>query len=506
MAQDTGERRRALIERLIDYNRRLGAPPRVLENIERLGSGSEGAQAVAVVSGQQPGLLGGPLYTIYKAISAIVLAERLGRTEGRPFVPIFWNHSEDHDFAEVGHIYLLREGRPVKLEYPPPEELAAGPRSVAELPLDPGQLERLLAQIEEATPQSEFSASILERVRELASCSRDFGEFFSRLMLWWFGEWGLVLVEPRTLRELMVPVFARLIEEPAATGRLVAQAGERLRREGRPPALRQPEHFCNFFVDRRRVLFRDGRFSIGVDGQTYSKEELLRLLEEEPERFSTDVVTRPLVQDWLLPTRAYVAGPNEAAYLAQLGEVYRWFSLRMPRVILRHRCTLIERRIKRILDRYAPWDVKLEDYREPERLAKRIAKAMSGLEEGFVRRREEIARILEGLKGELSKLDPQLERPCEAARAKIAKVLDQLEDKAAKAQREREPHLKEQIHRAASYLFPLGQPQERVLNIMEFLIRHGPSLLGWLKEQIARSEPGEHLLIELPPGERRGLG
>ncbi|MFQ6118021.1 MAG: bacillithiol biosynthesis BshC, partial [Candidatus Bipolaricaulia bacterium] len=326
----------------------------------------------------------------------------------------------------------------------------------------------------------------------------DFGDLFSRLMLWLLGRRGLVLVEPRSLRELMVPLFARLIEEPEATGRLINEAGERLREEGQAPPLRQPERFCNFFIDRRRAIWRDGRFS--VDGRTYAKEELLELLQEEPHRFSSDVVTRPLIQDYLFPTYAYIAGPHEAAYLAQLEGVYHWFSLEPPRIVPRHRATLVERRIRKILDRYAPWADGLEDYRQPERLMRQIVSASTDLGPTFARCREEVDRILREVQGYASQIDPELRRPCAAARAKIAKVLDQLEAKVAKAKREREPLLKEQIYRAANHLFPLGQPQERVLNIVEFLIRHSPMLLEWVEERFAGAEPGEHLVIDLPVG------
>ena len=465
----------------------------MLENIDLLSS----AEARVVVTGQQPGLLTGPLYTIYKAISAIIVAERLSRSSEGRFIPVFWNHSEDHDFAEVDHIHLLKENEPILLRYPPPEP-AAGPRSVSEIALDGDRLELVLSQIAEATPESEFKGPILDKIRELARRSHDFGDFFSRLMLWWLGDRGLVLVEPRYLRELMVLVFARLIEEPEATGRLISEAGERFRAGGQRPQIRQPGWFCNFFIDRRRVVYRDGQFSI--DEKIRSKEELLQMLQEEPWRFSSDVVTRPLIQDWLLPTHAYVAGPHEAAYLAQLQEVYRWFSLEPPRVIPRYRCTLVERKIRKILERYAPWASDLEEYRQPERLGKQIIKATSEIGPTFARSREEMDRILDELKAELSKIDPELVRPCEAAKAKIAKVLAQLEEKAAKARREREPRLKEQIDKAANHLFPLGQPQERVLNIVEFLIRHGPMLLEWLEERFAGAEPGEHLVIDLPVG------
>lgn len=488
-----GSRREKLVERLRSYNQALGAPLKALENIESLSS----AGARVIVTGQQPGLFTGPLYTIYKAISAIVIAERFSNTGKGRFIPLFWNHSADHDFAEVNHIYLLKDNRPIKLEYPSPEA-DSRPKSVAEIALDEERVSRLISQIAEATPQSEFKNPIINRVRELAHKSHDFGDFFSQLMLWLFGEQGLVLVEPRHLRELMAPIFTRLIEEPQATGRLVAQAGERLKREGQASPLHQPEWFCNFFIDRRRVAYRDGRFSI--EGESLSREELLELLREEPHRFSSDVVTRPLIQDWLFPTCAYVAGPHEAAYLAQLREVYHLFSLEMPQIIPRHRATLVEQKIGKIIERYAPGVDQLEDYRQPERLMRQIVSASTDLGSTFARCRDEIASVLEEIEEYASQIDPQLRRPSEAAEAKIAKILSQLEEKVAKAKREREPLLKEQIYRAANHLFPLGRPQERALNIVEFLIRHGLVLLEWLKERFAGAEPGEHLVIDLPVG------
>ncbi|NIT78671.1 MAG: bacillithiol biosynthesis BshC, partial [Thermoplasmata archaeon] len=199
-------------------------------------------------------------------------------------------------------------------------------------------------------------------------------------------------VEPRHLRELMVPIFARMIEEPEATGRLVAQAGERLKQEGLKPPIDQPSWFCNFFLDRQRVAYEDGQFSI--DGRAFSPEELLGLLQEEPQRFSADVVTRPIIQDWLFPTHAYVAGPHEASYLDQLREVYRWFSLKMPQILPRYGCTLVETRVRRIIDRYAPWIDDLEELRQPERLMKQIVKDTKEIGPTFARYRQEISRLL----------------------------------------------------------------------------------------------------------------
>ncbi|MDH5449646.1 MAG: bacillithiol biosynthesis cysteine-adding enzyme BshC [Candidatus Bathyarchaeota archaeon] len=475
--------RQKIVDKLLDYNRKLKAPRQVIQNIESLLR----PETHAVITGQQPGLFSGPLYTIYKAMSTIVICERLS-DQTYTFIPIFWNASEDHDLSEVNHITVFKQNEPFKIQY------SCESRGIAfsHMSLDKSELKRMLTIVENVCPNTEFKASLLQDVGAAIQGSSTIGDFFSRFMIYLFGELGLVMIEPQYLRDLMIPVFDKLIRRPTECTRILNEAGSRLNRLGYSPKIHKKSNVCNFFIlddegARHRVTY-NGEFRVGSDG--YTQGELLRLLDDEPSRFSANAITRSVTQDSLFPTFAYAAGPNEIAYQAQLKEVYDFFDLEMPVVFPRFGATILERKVSKVLRKY---DAEIHELRKPENLMKRVAKGK--IDDVFNSFRSEVLRGMDDVTKEVESIDETLLRSCSLARGKLLKTIGVLEDKILSKLKEHDVITKRQITKAYNNLFPYGDLQERQINILDYLIKFGKGFLKIVYENYLKADYGEHRVI-----------
>ncbi|MGD8546097.1 MAG: bacillithiol biosynthesis BshC, partial [Candidatus Bathyarchaeota archaeon] len=244
-----------LIEKLLEYNKNIDAPEQVTRNIVSLSQ----PQTYAVITGQQPGLFSGPLYTVYKAISSIVICEKL-TTKKISLVPIFWNASEDHDLSEVNHINMFRENKPYELRYHHPDEGVA----LSYINLDKSELDKILTIIESISPNSEFKPELLRQIEEIIENSHTIGDFFSRFMIYLFGELGLILMEPENFRDMMIPVFEKLIRRPTECTQTTNETGLRLKKLGYSPRIHKKSNVCNFFIlnsdGKRLQTTYDGKF------------------------------------------------------------------------------------------------------------------------------------------------------------------------------------------------------------------------------------------------------
>lgn len=476
--------RQRLVDRLLDYNRRIDAPNRVTQSIESLSQ----PETYAVITGQQPGLFSGPLYTVYKAISTIVICERLS-TEKHPLVPVFWNASEDHDFPEVNHINMFKRNEPIKISYNCETKHVA----LSHMRLDKSELNKMLAVIETISPNSEFKAPILRKSREIIESSSTMGDFFSRFMTWLFGEFGLVMMEPQHFRELMVPIFDRLIRSPTECTQILNKAGSELEKLGYSPRIHKKSHLCNFFLlneDGRRLrITYDGKFQAG--DEAFSQRELLGLLEDSPSRFSANALTRPITQDFLFPTFAYVAGPSEIAYQAQLKTLYDFFSLETPVIFPRFGATIMEKKVSKVLEKY---NLEIYGLRNPDKLLKDLAKKK--LEDLFDSFKSEVTRSMSEVTQQAESIDKALRETCALTKGRILKTIEVLEDKIASKLKKHNLVVRRQITKAHNNLFPNRYPQERQINVLEYLIKFGKEFLTTVHENFLEADYGEHKVIE----------
>ncbi|MBI3327623.1 MAG: bacillithiol biosynthesis cysteine-adding enzyme BshC [Nitrospinae bacterium] len=480
----------AILRRL---HARLGGSGATLDNLDRLANPT----TFVVIGGQQPGLLTGPLYTMYKAISIIKLADELRQRFPYDFVPLFWNASDDHDWAEVNHVNLMDEtGELRRIEYPLDGRFAGW--SVGQIPLDHGALavlETLAGLLRGRGFADEVSAFLLET----AEVSPTFGDWFSRLMLTLFGNYGLILVDPGLpeLKRLAIPLFEQAIEAPLLPSQLANAAGDALEARGYQRQLHKDPGLCSFFLRqngrREAVHYGKGMFRVGV--QTYSKADLKALLQVSPERFSPNALLRPVMSEFLFPTAAFVGGAGELAYLAQTRQIYQHFDVAPPVSYLRLGCTLIEPRVAKVLAKYKLPPLALRD---PERALTDFIRARSEIASPAVweRLRKEVYRPFAEVKGAVRALDPTLETSLEGTLNYMLFRIGKFEKKLVRHLKKAEHLTATQVRRAALALFPGSGLQERTLNSIEFVSRYGLHLIDELVQSVPESY-GRHFMVEL---------
>jgi bacillithiol synthase len=324
-------RRNDLVEILSDYNRSIGNDQEALDNISRLKS----ADSVCVFTGQQLGFMGGPAYTLYKAISCLLTAKELQA------VPVFWLATEDHDIAEIDHTYTVDErGNIQKHKISLPREGVA----VEDLVLT----EKNIEEIEAFYKETGISPIENEYV-----VGQPYADFMVRILVEMFRGTGLVFVEPRLIRPLASEIFMREVEDQKKIHQILQQTTQQLESQGLATPIEFREHSSNlFFTDekkRRLKIQYDGhQFSAGET--FFSKGQLLQEIQASPSRFSGNVAARPLIQSYVFPTLAYVGGPAEVAYYRQLDDYFVFHDVLMPGIHPRYSMTCVTPTCQNYLD------------------------------------------------------------------------------------------------------------------------------------------------------------
>ena len=456
---------------------RAGRPRRVAADViaaalpgpgrERLAQG----EILAVTTGQQPGLFTGPLYTIYKALSAIALARRIEREQGGkvPVVPVFWVAGDDHDFAEANHAWLLdTAGDPeaVQLRARPAD---APLLSLARERCGP-EIPAALARLGAATPETEFKAGVLDWLAAAYRPETSLADAFAQALHALFAARGLVVL--------------RAHEDGAkrAAGPAILKALSVTLPDGYTPVLVEAR------LGRDRLRGEGGGFITRRSGERFSPADLERIAAEEPARLSPNVLLRPVVEAVLLPTVAYAAGPAELEYLPDARPLYSVVGpgTEPQTPVPRWSGVLVEDRVDKLLERHGlrledlngrPGDLETRLLRGalPADVAASLSELRGGLEERYARVADAVERV-----------DPTLARTVESARNSALAGAQGIEKKlVASLKRENETLLR-QLARAQAAVFPRGEPQERVLTLASFLIRYGPGLLDVLEREVAR--------------------
>jgi bacillithiol biosynthesis cysteine-adding enzyme BshC len=487
--------REALVEVLLDQNARWGLGEETRANIEAL----RDPGTVAVVTGQQVGLLTGPLYTLYKTITAVQLAAQLHRETGRRVVPVFWLEGEDHDLEEVAGASIFKQNDLVELRYTGhtlPEDGNLG--SVGRLAFTE-QVADLVANLEELLPPTDFRDGLMEQVRAAYRPGTTFIDAFARLMHAWFAEQGLVFIAPddARLKALAAPLFRRELEDHASLQARLEAASATL-----------AEHFhaqvhpraTNLFVleggGRFALDAEDGRFRIRGTDRVLSLEEALGLLEADPSSFSPNVVLRPLMQDLLLPTAAYVAGPGEVAYFAQFKPAYAWAGLPMPVIYPRASVSLVESKVKKVLDRF---DLSVPDLAtEPDKLFRRLVldQMEFDVEAVFKDAARHLHQAVNELKPTLESVDRTLVKTAEATRVALMKEMERLKGRVIRAEKSNHDAVRGHLEKAQDNLYPAGGLQERTLSTLYFLNKYSPFLVRDLLHTLS-TDTVEHQVVYL---------
>jgi bacillithiol biosynthesis cysteine-adding enzyme BshC len=490
-AQQHPRDRRGIAAVVAAQQEQRGAPPASRAASARLADPA----AVAVVTGQQAGGFGGPLFTLLKAITAIQLARRTEQTRGVPAIPIFWVDAEDHDWEEVRSCTVLdAEFQPRTVTLAEPE--GAGEEPIASLVLD-DRVGRTLQALESALQRTEFTPDVMSAVAAAWRPGTGMARAFARWLETLLGPLGLVLFESSdpAAKPLVAHIFSRELAAPGRTAALAAEAGSALAARGHSPqVVAQPDSLALFSLDGGRHPIRRQGDELVVGERTYSSETLSREAGTRPTAFSPNVLLRPVVQDTLFPTICYVAGPSELAYLGQLRGVYQQFGVPMPLIFPRASATILDSASSKFLARY---DVALEDLQPQNEaalnrlLASQLPAAVEqSLREATEQVQRSMARVIEAMPA----IDPTLVGAAKTTLGKIEHDLRSLHAKVIHAAKRRDETLRRQFIRLQAQAFPLGHPQERTLAVIYFLNRYGPGVVDRLLEQLPL-EPGWHWVI-----------
>jgi bacillithiol biosynthesis cysteine-adding enzyme BshC len=473
---------------------RRDAPTAALEAARSLAD----PRTVAVVTGQQAGLFGGPLFTLLKALTALKLAERVSREHQTPAVAVFWIDAEDHDWEEVRSCAVLDETlTPRAIALPSRAPLDHGP--VARVALDTS-VTAALDELRAGLPATEFREALLEQLAIAYAPGRGMAEAFGRWLEQVLGSRGLVVYDcsdPRA-KALAADLFVRELSSPGDTSRLAARAGDALRARGYHAQVEPAsDHVALFHLDpgtgaRRAVHYEAKRFL--VDGVPVDAAALLREAAEQPARFSPNVLLRPIVQDTLFPTICYVAGPNELAYLGQLKDIYAHFGVPMPLMFPRASATLVDSAALRFLGKYGVALETLQPQDEAGLNALLASQIPPVVEETFSAAGRaidaEMTRVVEAVPA----IDPTLQGAARSTLGRMQHDLQTLHGKMIQAAKRRDDTLRRQYIRTRALAFPAGHPQERAVGFVSFLNQYGPALIDRLDEELPL-DLGHHWLI-----------
>lgn len=486
------ERVSAILER---QNKSWDASPQTFANIHRLRAG-----AAAIVTGQQVGLFGGPMFSIYKALTAVKLAEQAAQA-GIDAVPVFWLATYDHDLAEVNHVSMPGADGVLHTLTTPSHALEGAP--VSEVRLG----EEIVPLIEEAATLLEDSEA-LQFLRDSYRPGETLGSAFARFCAKLFGSWGVILLDASDpdLHRIAAPIYRAAIEQAAEIDEALLARGRELEAAGYHQQVKVTASSVLLFTlhngartpIQRRENSGTAEFVIGSDASSekLSSSELLERIDRSPEKFSPNVLLRPVVQDYLLPTLAYTGGAAEAAYFAQVSAVYKIIGTRVTPIIPRFSATLVDPKIQRKLEHY---EIPVVDaFQGSEALRRTLAACTmpADLQKAFERANASVKESFFGLQEALAKLDPTLVEASQTGVSKIHYQLDRLRERAMAAELRRSDVVGRHAAVLSNFLYPEEALQERGIAGVYFVARYGTELLTNLYKAL-RVDCLDHQILEL---------
>ncbi len=488
--QYDSERRQKVAAILERQNKEWGASARTLENISRLKSG-----AYAIVTGQQVGLFGGPLFSLFKALTTVKLSEEAGKA-GVECVPVFWLATQDHDLDEIQSVSL--PGPEASLQ-----RLTAMSRGVPESPVGTIQLgpeiEDVIKTAEQLLGESEVTAFLREAYRPVAT----YGDAFARLFTHLFDRWGVILLDASDpeLNALAEPIYRGAIERAVELDEALMARDQELEAAGYHQQVKVTASSTLLFTlrDGSRVPIHRAKHSaanFSVGDERISPAELLRKIASEPQQFSANVLLRPVVQDYLLPTLAYTGGSAEVAYFAQAAVVYQALLGRITPIIPRFSATAVEVKTNGLLQRYG---LALTDlFQTPEKVREHLAAQAlpQELQSAFDTAASSLEKSFATIRESLSRLDKTLVDAAENAESKIRHQLEGLQAKAARAELRQSEVLDRHAKVLSNALYPNKVLQEREIAGIYFLARYGKDFLQNVYEMI-RPECFDHQILTL---------
>ena len=488
----SGNRERTA-EVLSDFNAQFDVGPAVNDNIRRL----KREEAVTLVTGQQLGIYGGPMYTFLKALSTIHLARQLEQEFNKPVIPVFWLADEDHDYDEIRSLQLPDQGHMVNLELPPrPSALPP----VSELPL-PEELSGLRDQVRDKLLKTSYKDELWALLDSCFTPGKSFlkasGQFMSSL----FSKHGLVLAGSNLspVKQMARHCLKHSIAEADQIRANLNQQTSAISKE-----FHQQVHLYDsnlFYLERekgRTKINRNGSGWNTATGKHWQTEELVREIEDHPEFFSPNVFLRPILQDILLPTVGYVAGPGETSYYGQMKEMYASFNLEMPAIFPRLSATLIEPAIERISKElpfsFHEYSHRIEDLETAyvDRTERTDIPAL------FDEWKQKTKAIVDERRKKIADIDSTLEKSVGKTSAQYFNELDKLQTKVYRAVKKRDQIQLNRVHRIKANWFPGRNMQERSMPGIFYMNKYGLDIWDYILEELDKNERfDQHKLIYL---------
>lgn len=465
-----------LVQLLTEFNRRVGAGEQVFRNLEKLKS----PMTLAVVTGHQLGFFGGPAFAVYKAITAVRLAQIL-EEEGYSAVPVFWLASDDSDFQEVRSAsFFSNEGALFSVSYPGPRKNDA--RMVGTVSL--GAVGECLHRLEKRGPEGEFHAQVLKMLQETYTRTRSFQEGLGSWLAYLFGSHGLILFDALLsgYRSAVPSLFAVAIEKRRAIVEALQERAEMLKEKGFHPQVRveDSESLIFWMAGQKRYKLEyaeEGYSNKRRQSLKFSQRQLLNELDSGVENLGPNVLLRPILQDHLLPTVVYVGGPSEVAYFAQVNAISPFWNMEMA-VFPRVGITVVDRKAQRLLKKY---ELQVSDVLNltPEEVIQNVVQKTESTQivHRFDRLQGDLESDLESLRADLGRTDPTVAGMLEGAQRKILYQMEKVQKRFVANHWNRRADFGHHLDYLYSRLYPNAKLQERVINFNQFLGEEGPHFI-----------------------------
>jgi len=457
-------------------------------------------KTITVVTGQQLGILGGPLYTIYKIITAIRLANQLTeRYDEFKFIPVFWLEGDDHDFNEVRSINLFdNENQVINIGYKEEIDDDDAKQSIGKINFDEA-LNEFFSKYESSLRDSDFKIELLTKLKECYQVGKSFKQSFKELIYWLFDEYGLVIFDPQDVevKSLLKPIFKKEVNDFAIHTQKLIQVSAKLEELYHAQVKVKPVNLFYHTDDGRySVEPVEDIFKLRRKRKQFTKDEILNEIENFPDKFSPNVLLRPICQDFLFPTGFYIGGPSEIAYFAQVTPLYDFYNIVSPIIFPRSSATILEKNVASGLDKY---DLSMNDiFLGLDGLKEKVIASLSenNIEIAFEEASKEIELTFDKIKENLFAIDKTLVDSSGRYKDRIMSSIAELKSKATKAQETKHETTIRQLTRLSNLLYPLGNLQEREINFTYFYNKYGKDFIRKVYDDISVSE-FEHQVISI---------
>ena len=486
--------RERLVTILERQNRSFGASQATMANITRLRDN----RTLCIFAGQQACLFGGPLLILIKALAIVKIADRYSRQLGREVVPIFWIDADDHDFEEVNHTFVLdRTGELVRVAYAtsPPS-----PVPLSEITLsDNAELKQAKTTLMTALGESDFTGQLQELIDHCYAPGSNMVTAFAALMAKLTERFGLVLFSPGNaeIKQMAAPFLMEILTRQDELRRVMTDTNRHIEKHGYHLQVHKKDDLTHLFInlEGRQPVVRQGEDYL-VSNRRFTHQQLQAQIEQHPEKFSPDVLLRPVMQSYLFPVVAQLGGPSEIAYLAQTSPLFALFDQVAPYDVGRPSLTFVEKRFERIMTEYSisfdelPGDV--------EQIINRVLATTfpDDLESRFGQMRDDVRGSFDRFLDASLTFDPNLRQFGGQTQGKIDYTLKQFEDKVFAAHKKKSKQTRDRIYRLWHALYPDRGLQERTLNVTCFLSHYGLNFLSFMYDHID-CEQTAHQVVRL---------